>query len=260
MNDLETRRLHWPDLHNARDLGGLPTGDGGQIRSMALIRTDNHDRLTNEGVAMLRESGVKRIVDLRSSWEAEKYPSPFRLEPEYVNQPLLDEADEHGQTLVYGAKTNLEIYKVMLERYSGLIGKAVIAIANAPIGGVVIHCHAGKDRTGLIAALALSIAGVEPSVIAEDYAATDVYLAAHYAAELDAVKDNSTREYLQSFQNSSPEVMLETLGFLEEKFGSITAYLLHSGVSQDSLGRLRQRLRLKLMFPSVRARPRVHRR
>jgi protein-tyrosine phosphatase len=234
--------LHWPDLQNARDLGGLPTGNGDRIGSMALIRTDNHDRLTREGMAILRESGVKRIVDLRSGWESEKYPSPFRLEPEYVNQPLLDEADEHGQTLVYQAKTNLEIYKVMLERYSGLIGKAVTAIANAPVGGVVIHCHAGKDRTGLITALALSIAGVEPSVIAEDYAATDVFLAEHYAAELNAAKDESTREYLQSFQNSSPEVMLETLGFLEKKFGSVTAYLLHSGVSQDSLERLRQRL------------------
>ena len=242
MTSLEKRYLHWPDLHNARDLGGLPTGDGGQVHSMALIRTDNHDRLTNEGVTMLRDSGVKRIVDLRSSWEAEKYPSPFRLEPEYVNRPLLDETDKHGQTLVYRSKTNLEIYKVMLERYSGLIGKAVIAIADAPIGGVVIHCHAGKDRTGLISALALSVAGVEPSVIAEDYAATDVYLAAHYAAELNAAKDEPTREYLRSFQNSNPEVMLETLRFLEETFGSISAYLLHSGVSQDSLERLRQRL------------------
>jgi protein-tyrosine phosphatase len=242
MTSLETRRLNWPDLQNARDLGGLPTGDGGRIRSMALIRTDNHDRLTSEGVAMLRESGVKQIVDLRSSWEAEKYPSPFKLEPEYVNQPLLNEADEHGQTLVYQAKTNLEIYKVMLKRYEILIGKAVTAIAEAPVGGVVIHCHAGKDRTGLITALALSIAGVEPSVIAEDYAATDVFLAEHYAAELNAAKDDSTREYLQSFQNSSPEVMLETLGFLEKKFGSITAYLLNSGVSQDSLEHLRQRL------------------
>lgn len=118
----------------------------------------------------------------------------------------------------------------------------MLAIADAPIGGVVIHCHAGKDRTGLITALALSIAGVEPSVIAEDYAATDVHLAAHYAAELNAAKDESTRAYLQSFQNSNPEVMLETLGFLEEKFGSVTAYSLHSGVSQDSLERLRQRL------------------
>jgi protein-tyrosine phosphatase len=209
---------------------------------VSLIRTDNHDRLNSDGMAILRDSGMKRIIDLRSSWESEKYPSPFRLETEYVNQPLLDEADEHGQTLVYQAKTNLEIYKVMLERYSGLIGKAVITIANAPVGGVVIHCHAGKDRTGLITALALSVAGVEPSVIAEDYAATDVFLAAHYAAELNAAKDESTREYLQSFQNSSPEIMLETLGFLEEKFGSITAYLLHSGVSQDSLERLRLRL------------------
>jgi protein-tyrosine phosphatase len=234
--------LQWPNLQNARDLGGLPTADGGRIRSMALIRTDNHDRLTSEGITILRESGVKRIVDLRSSWEAEKYPSPFRLEPEYVNQPLLDEADEHGQTLVYQAKTNLEIYKVMLERYAILIGKAMIAIADAPVGGVVIHCHAGKDRTGLITALALSIAGVEPSVIAEDYAATDVFLTEHYAAELKAAKDESTREYLQSFQNSSPEVMLETLRFLEQKFGSVTAYLLHSGVSQVSLERLRQRL------------------
>jgi protein-tyrosine phosphatase len=242
MSILEERRLNWPNLQNARDLGGLPTNEGGRIRPMALIRTDNHDRLTTAGVSMLRESGVTRIVDLRSGSEAERYPSPFRFEPEYVSQTLLDEADEHGQTLVYQVKTNLEIYKIMLERYSGLIGKAVTAIANAPVGGVVIHCHAGKDRTGLITALALSIAGVDPSVIAEDYAATDVYLADHYAAELKSAKDESTREYLRSFQNSRPKVMLETLLFLEEKFNGVEAYLLQAGVSKDSLEHLRQRL------------------
>lgn len=132
MGVLEKQRLNWPDLQNARDLGGLPTDDG-RIRPMALIRTDNHNRLTSEGVAMLRESGVKRIVDLRSNWESEKYPSPFRLEPEYVNQPLLDEADEHGQTLVYQAKTNLEIYKVMLERYSDLIGRLCLQLRMRPL-------------------------------------------------------------------------------------------------------------------------------
>lgn len=245
MNSIETRQLHWPDCQNARDLGGLPTLNGGRIRSMALIRTDNHDRLTSAGVNLLRDSGVKRIVDLRSVWEAERFPSPFRHAPEYVNCPLLDESDEHGQHLFAQASTNLEIYTIMLERYARLIADAVTAIADAPAGGVVIHCHAGKDRTGLIAALALSVVGVAPSLIAEDYAVTDTCLSQHYAMELNAITDVAKRERLRSFQNSRPETMLQTLAFLQNGFGGVAPYLRGAGVHQDSLERLRQRLVLE---------------
>lgn len=76
-------RLRWPDLRNARDLGGIATGDGGQIRERRLVRTDNHGRLGPAGRAALRSYGVSRIIDLRWAWEAARYPSPLAADERY---------------------------------------------------------------------------------------------------------------------------------------------------------------------------------
>lgn len=83
-------RLRWPDLRNARDLGGIPTVEGGRIRERALIRTDNHDRLNADGLAAIRSYGVSRIVDLRWHWEASKYPSPLAADDRYRLVPAFD--------------------------------------------------------------------------------------------------------------------------------------------------------------------------
>lgn len=76
-------RLRWPDLRNARDLGGIPTVDGGQIRERALVRTDNHDRLDAAGLAAIQSYGVSRIIDLRWKWEVLEQPSPLAADERY---------------------------------------------------------------------------------------------------------------------------------------------------------------------------------
>ncbi|MFF5173244.1 tyrosine-protein phosphatase [Micromonospora sp. NPDC000089] len=76
-------RLSWPDLRNARDVGGLPTGDGGRIRERALVRTDNHRRLGAAGLAALRGYGVSRVLDLRWRSEARADPSPLAADECY---------------------------------------------------------------------------------------------------------------------------------------------------------------------------------
>ncbi|WP_203910667.1 tyrosine-protein phosphatase [Rhizocola hellebori] len=65
-------RMFWPDCVNARDLGGLPTATGGRTRMGALFRSDNHNRLTPQGIRAITESGVSRILDLRWNWEARR--------------------------------------------------------------------------------------------------------------------------------------------------------------------------------------------
>lgn len=115
--------LNWPDLRNARDLGGLPAGNG-RIKGRALVRTDNHDRLGAAGIAALDAYGVSRIVDLRWEWEAAKYRSPFGADPRYRLRPAFDDGladqvptDSYGQ-LVDHSRTRL--------------GAVVAAIAEAP--------------------------------------------------------------------------------------------------------------------------------
>jgi protein tyrosine/serine phosphatase len=200
--------LNWPDCRNARDLGGLLTADGRGIRSGALLRSDNHDRLTPQGVQMIRDGGVSRILDLRWEWEAQKYRSPFADDPIYRNLPLItEEHDQHSSLL--------DEYCLRVDQSQAFIAAAFAAIADAPPGGVLLHCHAGQDRTGILTALALLVAGVPAEVVASDYALTE---------------------------GCSPQVMLGTIAHLEDRFGGVEQYLLDGGVTEDQLQAVRTRL------------------
>ena len=79
--------LTWPNCLNVRDLGGLPTTHGGEIRSGALIRSDSHGKLTDEGIAAVTAHGVSRIIDLRRETECVAEPSPFAGQLLYLSTP-----------------------------------------------------------------------------------------------------------------------------------------------------------------------------
>lgn len=229
--------LDWPNCLNARDLGGLPTADGGSIRRGALVRTDNHTKLTPEGVTAVKEYGVSRIIDLRRATECERAPSPFAGSSLYLSVPVQDPADPDNETLDLA-----DIYNAMLDLRPQLFATAVRAVAEAPPGPVVVHCAAGKDRTGIIVAMALRLAGVDPTVIAEDYALSQVRLAEENAAVLERIDDPALRENVRRLQVTAPETILATLAHLESKYGGIAEYLKAGGLTDDQLTALRQRL------------------
>ena len=201
-------KLDWPACRNARDLGGLPTQDGGRIRAGALLRSDHHGAMTPAEVAAVRAAGVSRIVDLRRPRELAATPSPFAGDPVYVNVPLL--MDE----ITYQAPE--DSYGPLLDHNKEHVAAAFRAIAEAPPGGVVVHCHSGRDRTGTLIAVVLTVAGVGPEVVAEDYAGT---------ADSPAVN------------------MLNTLAHVEREYGGMESYLLGAGVEQRHLDAVRERLR-----------------
>ena len=203
--------LDWPDCRNVRDLGGLPTADGGRIRPGALIRSDSHFRLTATGVAALRSAGVTRIIDLRWRWECEQFPSPFAADPIYRHVPML--------TDVLGYDPPHDSYAPMLDHNGARIADAFGALATAPPGGVVVHCHGGRDRTGGLVALALAVAGVPPEVIADDYGRTD---------------------------GTDPAAMRTTLRHVDDVHGGVDAYLDRIGVPRPQVDAVRNRLRTDL--------------
>lgn len=230
--------LDWPSCLNARDLGGMPTKDGGRIRTGALIRTDGHHKLTEQGVAAVRAYGVTRIIDLRRQRELDKEPSPFFGDPLYLHHPVQNPADPDHEWM-----TLAEIYIAMLDLRPDLYAAAVAAVADAPPGGVVVHCAGGKDRTGITIAMSLAVAGVDPAVIAADYALTEARLAEEAAAHVAGIADPREREIVAGLVPTPPENMIKVLDHLTEKYGSIEGFLEAGGMTADQVAALRERLR-----------------
>ena len=239
----QTRRLAWEGLLNARDLGGYPAQGGRETRWGALVRSDSLAALTEAGRAALAGYGVRAIVDLRLTDEIDRHPNPF-AEPGdhgivYSNVSIIDPAVESPPERL----TLAQSYLWMLDRFHRAVAEVMRVIANAPEGGVLIHCAAGKDRTGLVAALLLGVVGVAPETIAADYALTAENLRPRDEEWLEhGPGDRAEREELLLRFAPTAEVMLEVLDHLTDRYGGVEAYLLEAGVTPDDLDRLRARL------------------
>jgi protein-tyrosine phosphatase len=245
-----SRHLAWDACYNIRDVGGYTTADGGHIRWRALVRADNLCRLSAAGRAALIEYGVRTIIDLRASSELARAPHPFAPPqsepgaPTYRHISLLDEADQAGLARLEVAGSVQETYILMLEHYRSRVAAIIRAVARAEDGGVLVHCYAGKDRTGVIISLLLAVAGADPATIAADYAASDGYLQPLYAELLESLAHDPPRQRRQATLLVSPaEGMRATLAHLDAAYGSVEAYLQAAGLGHEDIERLRWRLR-----------------
>ena len=123
------------------------------------------------------------------------------------------------------------------------IGRILRQIAHAPSGGVLVHCHAGKDRTGLIVALIMALLGVAPDLIISDYVASGAYLQALYKPWLEAVAHDPIQlAKLQHDLSTQPETMRAVLDALEQQYGGALVYIQHCGMSMDDIRLMQQRL------------------
>ena len=238
-----SRLLAWEGCLNARDLGGYETRDGRQTRWGAVVRSDSPAALTEAGRAALADYGVRAIIDLRLADEIARDPNPF-AEPgghgiAYTNVSVLDPAAGFPPDTL----TLAENYLWTLDRFGGLVAQAMAAIADAPEGGVLVHCAAGKDRTGLISALLLGLVDVPAETIATDYAMTAELLRPRDEEWLEnGPGERAEREAMLARFAPTAEVMTAVLAGLTERHGGVEAYLLAAGVAGDDLDRLRDRL------------------
>lgn len=229
--------LEWPNCLNVRDLGGLPTEDGRRIAAGALIRSDNHTRLTAEGVALVR-AAVNRIVDVRTPAECAGDPSPFAADSRYLNLPVALDGDPYDPAMPVA-----QSYAVLLDRHPDLLAAAVGGVADAPPGGVAVHCHAGKDRSGIVVALTLRIAGVREEAVAADYSVVHDGLKAVFAEDLAAVEDPVARAHLAVSFVASPQTMLDVFAHLDRCHGGVEGYLRTGGLTSTQVAAIRDRLR-----------------
>lgn len=238
--------LDWEACYNVRDLGGLPTASGATIRPRALNRSDLPAQLTDVGRRALLDYGVRTIIDLREPQQIEQEPSIFMTptgaadEPSYLNRPL-ETRLPHVSRLIGKARNRAEVYCIMLDHYPTLMGNAVRAVAEARPGGVLIHCHGGKDRTGIVTGLLLSLAGVPDELIAADYALSQERLWPLWE-EIVAEAGGEEKVGFWLKPTATAEMMHTMLEHLAGKHGGAEPYLRTAGVSDAQMGRLRQRL------------------
>jgi protein tyrosine/serine phosphatase len=246
---LPDRTLTWDGCVNVRDLGGHSTEDGRETRFGAVVRADSIRQLSDEGWTALADYGVSRIVDLRFHSDLEADP-PRDLPAEVVHIPLLPEIDDPewveidaiGDSAPSPLAATRDVYLEFLERRRPQFGEAVAAVADAPEGAVVVHCMGGKDRTGLVVALLLRLAGVGPEAIADDYALSERNLAGVTRDWVDSAEDEEERARRLRISRTPREAMSEVLAELERRYGSVRAYLEAAGVDADRLESVAARL------------------
>jgi len=224
-----------------------------------MIRSDNVASLTPEGKQAMIDYGVTTVIDLRSESEVKGSPGPPFSEfqstsplspqgrglgrgagsttPAFLHLPLIDDATA---PILNQAPAMPERYVLMLEHRQRGMGAIFDAIAAAD-GPVLFHCFAGKDRTGLVAAMMLSIAGVDHAAIGADYAETDLQLADRYEEWL-AKASPERLESMRAELRCPPEWILSTLAHVDEKWGGVEGYLEAAGLPSSTIARLQSKL------------------
>jgi protein tyrosine/serine phosphatase len=242
--------LVWDGCVNVRDVGGLPVEGGGTIRPGRLVRADNVRGLSDAGWRSLAEHGVRRVVDLRFPEDLAQDP-PVDVPVEVVHVSLLGptrppvwqaEVDAHLEGATAAEDHLVPSYLLFLERHPDRFARVFEALADAPDGAVVVHCVAGKDRTGLVVALALRLAGVSIEDAAADYARSGANVARYDAEWIGAGRDEDERRHREVVIGTPAAAMRDVLTELERRHGSVERYLLEAGTSPEALERVRARL------------------
>jgi len=262
--------VNWIKLQgavNARDVGGLPTADGGAIRPGALIRSASLGHLTESDVRhLVADLGVRRVVDLRTDVEVHRDgPGALHAQPDVVvhhlslypdtadgvdraelpPSPRADKADTplpwQRERFATDHSPVVAAYLRYLEQRPDSVLAALRAIAE-PTGATLVHCAAGKDRTGMVVALALTIAGVPREVIAADYA--------HTQSQIAAIVDHLARSDLYGFEVGQPHkippasaaLMMAVLEAIDTDLGGVLGWLARHGWTEAETERLRHKL------------------
>jgi protein-tyrosine phosphatase len=225
---------------NFRDLGGYATIDGRLTRWRVLFRADGLGELTPPDLDIVRELGIRTVVDLRSGYEVESsrfdteaHPVTFHHTPFIDALPNPEEFERQPGFLG-------TLYKDMLDDAAPQIVNALQALTAPDARPAVFHCTAGKDRTGLLAALVLSLVGVPEETVVRDYALSGEAMA-RLRAKL-VLKYPDGKEAIENANEAfsvEPDHMVDLLAHLRERDGSVEAYAARIGVTDEVVDRLR---------------------
>jgi protein-tyrosine phosphatase len=233
------RHLALPGVMNLRDLGGYPVAGGGSIRWRTLLRSDALNQLDGTGATALAGLDLRTIVDLRTHVEAEMAPSAVAGLPVRTTHISVLGGDLQALPLELPA-----IYRYLIDDCGAAITGAVRVLCAAEAMPALVHCSAGKDRTGIVCALILAVAGVPDEFIAADYALSSVYLDPQRTPAIGRLQASTGLgdQLTESLLASPPALILDVLARVRARAGSVSGYLTGHGLSEAELARLRAAL------------------
>lgn len=242
------QRLPFEGVVNFRDLGGYHSLLGGTVRFGKVYRSDRLDRMTPADHVRYAELGIRTIYDLRRDEERSVAPDPYPNEHVCIISTLVANghrklADEPPES--EGGDLLRRLYRGMLDHAGPDIGRVFRGIVDPQSAPVLFHCTAGKDRTGVIAALLLEWLGVPRESVLDDYELTNSYR--HEAAERDTferlVAEGMAPEAAAGLLSAPRWAMAETLAELDDDFGGIETFLRdRAGLDERVLDALRTQL------------------
>ena len=235
------REIGWDGFYNTRDLGGLPTKSGGMTRHGAFIRSASLVLVADDGWRVAREAGLRTIVDLRTAGEIRDERGVPPAEWGFARVEVSLDGTGEGEFWTNVRQEGLDgsplYYRPFLDRMPERCAAVITALANTAPDTVLFHCAAGRDRTGLVTLLLLSLADVSPEEIAADYELSATALVPMLAA-LDLEDPGPLIEaHLRCRGTTLRAVMLETLATFDAE-----RYLLDAGVSASDIDVVRRRL------------------
>ena len=255
-------------LANLRDVGGMPTSDGGQITAGRLLRSDNLQALTPTDIDRLLQLGLSDVVDLRSEYEVESEgPGPLADHPQVqIHQHSLfrewregvgeEKPDTRPEELPDEALPWVDLapsvqvdHPVASFYLSYLVDRPDSIVASLrhigeADGATLVHCAAGKDRTGTVVALALSVAGADREAIVADYAASTERMEAIVERLLGSrTYADNLRDRPMSSHITYPETMRTFLTYVDDEYGGVEPLLARMGWDDADSDRLRAKLR-----------------
>ena len=236
----ENRELALVGMYNVRDLGGLPIRTGGSTAHGGFVRSESPHGADADGWAALHGHGVRTCVDMRSSWEIARAPyepmidgvvrTPGPLEEGLLDEPAFQQLAESGQL------SCALYFQPFLEHWPERVAATFRVLAAAGPGAVLYHCQRGRDRTGLVTILLLSLVDVEPESIVADHLRTDRLLVERGVALGHVPLDGEAEVYTAHGSNA-----VDTLRSLVHGFDA-ASYLRDAGLTERELAALRARL------------------
>lgn len=225
---------------NFRDAGGYPAGDGGVVAWRTLLRSDALHRVSEAGFEQLTGLGLQTVLDLRVPEEVQSAPSPVDLLAETGTRVfhLSLIGDDFSELPM-----ELEgVYQFVIDRRGDAIGSAIKALAAPGALPALVHCTAGKDRTGIVVAFTLAALGVSDEIIAADYALSSLYLDPQLTPAIGRISADTglDEQVTQAMMASPPELILRVLDRARQQAGSVEGYLARHGVTQTELAALKK--------------------